>query len=78
MRGAGQKDEQRKSSSSHELSFERERRKNPWVKGSADRTGKGVSCRPVAPFRVAVSGWVRMGLGWGREEVLTPPRDTVN
>lgn len=66
MRGAGQKEEQRKSSSSHELFLRGERgKKNPWVKGSADRTGKGVSCRPVAPFRVAASGWVRMGLGVG-------------
>lgn len=66
MRGAGQRDEQRKSSSSHELLLRRKEEKNLWVKGLADRRGKGVSCRPFATFRVAASGWVRMGLG--REE----------
>lgn len=35
------------------------------MKGSADRTGKRVSCWPVALFRVAASGWVRMGLRGG-------------
>lgn len=61
MRGAGHKEEQRKSSSSQLFFLGRKEEKIPWAKGSADRTGKGVLRRPVAPFRVAASGWVRMG-----------------
>lgn len=36
------------------------KKKNPWVKDLGEGRVRGITCRPVAPFRVAVGGWVRM------------------